>query len=99
MFWWKHRTYRTVMKAIRNISEGELLNAAKKKKNSHGNESTYNDGFLDGAEYMRQKSIKENISLRAKILELKEEILKYRKECMRAVGLAKKLAFKLEQKD
>lgn len=86
------------MKAIRNITEAELYHAAKKKKNKH-KDATYDNGFLDGAEYLRQKAVKENISLREKILELKAEVAKHRKECLKAIGLAKKLAFKLEGKD
>lgn len=86
------------MKAIRNITEAELHNAAKKKKNKHKG-ATYDNGFLDGAEYMRQKAVKENVSLREKILELKAEVVKHRKECLKAIGLVKKLAFKPEGKD
>lgn len=85
------------MKAIRNIDADELYKAAKKRKNSHKDEVTYTDGFFDGAEYMRQKAVKENISLREKILELKAEVVKHRKEFLKMMGLAKKLAIKLEQ--
>ncbi len=86
------------MKAIRNITDAELYKAAKKKKNSH-KEVNYDKGFLDGAYYMREKATKENISLREKILELKNEVLKHRKECMKAISLAKRLALKLEQQN
>lgn len=87
------------MKAIKNITEAELHKSAKKRKNSHENEPNYSDGYIDGANDMREKAIKENHVLRDKITELKKEILKYRKECCKAVELAKRLAEKLEQKN
>ena len=48
---------------------------------------------------MRERATKENYSLREKILELKAEVLKYRKECLKAVELAKRLSAKLEQQN
>lgn len=90
-------TYRTDMKAIRNISDAELYKAAKKRKCSHKPDVGYDNGFIDGANFMREKANKENLSLREKILELKGEVLKHRKQCLKAVELAKKLSIKLEQ--
>ena len=87
------------MKAIKNITDAELRESAKKRKTSHENEPNYSDGYVDGADDMREKAIKENRSLREKINELKKEVVKYRKECYKAVSLAKKLAEKLEQKN
>ncbi len=87
------------MKAIKNITDVELHKSAKKRKNSHENEPKYSDGYVDGAKDMREMAIKENHSLREKITELKKEILRYRKECYKAVSLAKSLAEKLEQKN
>lgn len=87
------------MKAIRNITDEELRKSAKKRKNSHENEPDYFDGYVDGADDMRERATKENYSLREKILELKAEVLKYRKECLKAVELAKRLSAKLEQQN
>ena len=59
------------MKAIKNITDVELHKSAKKRKNSHENEPKYSDGYVDGANDMREMAIKENHSLREKITELK----------------------------
>ena len=84
------------MKAIKNITEAELCKMAKKRKNSHEKAPDYIGGYIDGANEMREKAIKENFSLREKIAELKKEIVRYRKECYKAIALAKKLAAKLD---
>lgn len=83
------------MKAIKNITDAELCKMAKKRKNSHEKTPDYTDGYIDGANEMREKAIRENFSLREKIAELKKTIVRYRKECYKAVALAKKLAAKL----
>ena len=87
------------MKAIKNITDAELSKRAKRRKNSHGGDPDYMYGYFDGANDMREWAVKENRYLREKICELKKEITRYRKECYKAVALARKLAEKLEQKN
>ena len=90
------------MKAVKNITIESLMRAAKKSRNNNKPptdakpELIYTQAFIEGAEYMRQKSIEENSFLRRKIEELKESVLHFKRANFKLEGIVKKLMKKLD---
>jgi len=90
------------MKAVKNITTESLIRAAKKSRNNNRPpqdakpELIYSQAFIEGAEYMRQKSIEENSFLRRKIEELKESVLHFKRANFKLEGIVKKLMKKLD---